>query len=767
MRSMIHRRYVLPVVLGALLIAPATADAYIGPGAGFALLSSFLVLFTTILLALASALVWPFRAAWRALRYGRRVRPLIKRLVVIGLDGQDPAITDQLLAAGRLPNFRKLAGMGGYHRLRTTFPAVSPVAWSSFSTGTSPARHNIFDFLDRDRRTYLPVLSSAHIGRLGRTLSIGRFRIPLARPEIRLLRKSKPFWAILGEHRIWSTILRVPVTFPPDRFYGAELSAMCVPDLLGTQGTFTLYTTRPPGERFKEGGTRIALRFDGDRADTVMRGPDNPLVEGSPPMELPLRITVDRAKTRARVRVGETELDLEPGRLSEWVTLPFRAAPGVKVSGICRMQLTEAGDHVSLYVTPINIDPEKPAMPISHPSYYATYLAKKIGAYATLGLAEDTWALNEGVIDEPTFLQQTWDIDAERQQMFFAALDRLERGCLVCVFDATDRVQHMFWRYLDAGHPAMRGRPDSQSRDVIPALYERNDALVGRVLGRLEDDDVLLVLSDHGFSGFRRGVNLNGWLHQQGYLVLKPGADGSAEWLRDVDWGATRAYAIGLTGMFLNLKGREAQGFVAPGSDAEALKTEIQNGLAGLVDTATGQIGVRTIYDTAKLYRGPYLENAPDLLIGYNAGYRISWNSATGIVAGPIFEDNVKAWSGDHCIDPRLVPGVLFSSRRLEVADPALVDIAPTALRLFGIEPPHYMEGRPLMGNGAAAADETRKIASQPAGDDRAGRTVAGGGDRHTGDTSSARSFEATRDGGSEGRRKAAEDRRRKARRRR
>ena len=159
---------------------------------------------------------------------------------------------------GMLPNFSALAASGSYRRLKTTFPSLSPVAWSSFSTGAHPARHNIFDFLDRDRRTYLPMLSSTRIGKVERFLSIGRYRIPLRKPELRLLRQSKPFWTILGEHAIWSTVLRVPITFPPDRFYGAELSAMCVPDLLGTQGTFLLYTTRPAGTRFKEGGMRYA-----------------------------------------------------------------------------------------------------------------------------------------------------------------------------------------------------------------------------------------------------------------------------------------------------------------------------------------------------------------------------------------------------------------------------------------------------------------------------------------------------------------------------
>src|SRR5690606_35122407 len=128
--------------------------------------------------------------------------------------------------------------------------------------------------------------------------------------------------------------------------------------------------------------------------------------------------------------------------LSDWIPLAFKAAPGVKVQGLCRLQVTEMDEHVSLYVTPISIDPENPAMPVSHPGYYSTYLAKKIGPYSTLGLAEDTWALNEEVTDDGTFLQQAYDIDRERQEMFFAALDKLRRGALVCVFDGTDRIQH-------------------------------------------------------------------------------------------------------------------------------------------------------------------------------------------------------------------------------------------------------------------------------------------------------------------------------------
>ena len=692
----------LAALVATLLFLPAPAEAYIGPGAGFALLSSFLVVFTTIIIALLSLLIWPFRMTWRFLRRKTQAKPWVKRLIIVGFDGQDPKLTDKFMKKGLLPNMKKLAEAGCYAKIGTTYPSISPVAWSSFATGTNPARHNIFDFLDRDKRNYLPFLSSTHIGSVEKSLKIGPYRIPLHKPEVRLLRKSKPFWSILGEHQIWSTVLRVPITFPPDKFYGAQLSAMCVPDLLGTQGTFLLYTTRPAEKKFKEGGLRFQLEKNGTRMETTLQGPGNVFREGSPPLEVPLFIDIDRATKTTKLTVDGETVELEPMKLSDWIPLSFKAAPAIKVSGICRMMVTEADDHFSLYVTPINIDPEKPAMPISHPSYYSTYLSKKVGHFCTLGLAEDTWALNEGVTDDGTFLTQSYDIDRERQDMFFAALDRLRRGSLVCVFDATDRIQHMFWHYLEKDHPANKGAyiVKAEHRKAIEEIYKHNDLLVGKVMERLGKDDALIVLSDHGFSSFQRGVNLNRWLQKEGLLTLKQGATGEAEWLQDVDWSRTKAYSLGLTGMFLNMKGREAQGIVEPGEEEKAVKNAIIEKLGGIKDDGRGVVGIRKVFDTKVIYEGPYSENAPDLIIGYNDGYRISWDCATGMVAGPVFEDNVKAWSGDHCVDPRLVPGVFFSNYKIDKDEPTLLDIAPSVLKMFGLEPPKHMEGAPLYSEG-------------------------------------------------------------------
>ncbi len=712
------RRVAIAVTLAlmaAATLTPTVAEAYVGPGAGFAFVTSFMVLFTTMLVAFLSLLIWPFRMLWRALTRRTRATPKIKRMIVVGFDGQDPQLTDRFMAEGKLPNFKRLGEMGSYKPLKTTFPSISPVAWSSFSTGSHPARHNIYDFLDRDRRTYLPVLSSTKIGSVDRYLKLGPFQIPRDKPELRLLRKSKPFWTILGEHNIWSTVLRVPITFPPDRFYGAQLSAMCVPDLLGTQGTFLLFTNKPEEGKFKEGGMRMPVTVNGNAFEGTLTGPENSMRVGTPPLELPLSGSFDVTTGTVELKVGDKDLSLKVNELSDWTELAFPAVPGVKVRGIVRIMITELEPHFSLYMTPIALDPEKPAMPISHPDYYAIYLSKLQGKYSTLGLAEDTWALNEKVIEDRHFKQLTFDIDDERKEMFWAAWDRLHKGCLVCVFDATDRIQHMFWRYLENDHPAAlaaggnsrngaatNGNGDrSDCHDTIEELYIRNDELVGEVIDKLRDGDLLMVLSDHGFASFRRGVNLNRWLLDNGYLTLKPtatesGAEaGKAEWLLDVDWSQTKAYCLGLSGMFFNIKDREGQGIVHK-TEVAALKEEIAAKLEGLIDLETGEVAIIEAFDTAKLYQGPYLENAPEFIIGYNRGYRTSWDCATGVVSAPLFEDNVKAWSGDHCVDPRLVPGVIFCNRDMQEDEPSLIDIAPTALEQFGLQPPPHMDGKAL-----------------------------------------------------------------------
>ncbi len=378
------------------------------------------------------------------------------------------------------------------------------------------------------------------------------------------------------------------------------------------------------------------------------------------------------------------------------MSLHFKAGLGIKVSGIARFYLKRISPHIELYLSPINIDPGKPALGISHPLVYSIYLSKLLGKFSTLGLAEDTWALNERILDEDSFLSQCALIHAERERMFFNALAKTRKGMCVCVFDMTDRVQHMFYRFHDEGHPAARGMDAERYRHIIPDMYKDMDRLVGRIVDRIDDGTVLMVMSDHGFKSFRKCVNLNAWLREEGYLVLKPGVEGK-EWPHDVDWARTRAYAIGLSGLYVNLKGREAKGIVEPGQEFISLKAELIQKLTGLKDEETGCLAIREAFDSMAVYSGPYRENAPDLLMGYNDGYRVSWDSVVGKAHGCVFEENLKSWSGDHCIDPRLVPGVLFCNRAITSTHPSIVDIAPTALRLFGVSIPPYMDGKPFI----------------------------------------------------------------------
>jgi predicted AlkP superfamily phosphohydrolase/phosphomutase len=392
------------------------------------------------------------------------------------------------------------------------------------------------------------------------------------------------------------------------------------------------------------------------------------------------------------------KIKIRQGAYTNWVRLPFKLGFGKKVYGIGRFfPMSLDPEDMKLYLSPINIDPESPALPISSPYIYSIYLSRLIGPYATLGLAEDTWALNERVIDEDAFLKQCYLNHEEREQMFFHELRKIKKGVCCCVFDTTDRIQHMFWRYRDGeSHPALRGLDPNSHAWVLEDLYKRMDSMIGKVLDMLDYNTLLMVISDHGFKSFQRGVNLNTWLYKNGYLALKEGATGKEDWLQAVDWSKTKAYTLGLSGIFLNIKGRESQGIVSPGKEAQKLKEELIQKLTGLKDMDRRENAITTVYDSASVHHGPYSQDGPELIIGYSPGYRASWEAATGMVTDSVCSDNIKSWSGDHCIDPEHVPGVFFSSRPPDKMDPKLIDIAPTLLWEFGLKIPPNMEGRPL-----------------------------------------------------------------------
>ena len=681
------------------LTRPAPLQAYIGPGAGFVFVSSFLALFFALFLATVYLLFWPIRFLIQALM-GRRSRSSknarVKRMVIIGLDGFDPRLASQFMEAGKLPNLQRLKEEGAFAPLATSYPSISPVAWSSFATGVDASFHNIFDFLTRDPCTYAPMLSSVDIQKASRVLSLGQFQFPLSKPLLKLKRRSQAFWSVLGSNGIFSSVLRVPITFPPEKFGGVLLSGMCTPDLKGSQGTFSYFTTDEHPSKAMTGGIRHHLKRQGNSLNGLLEGPDSPWHKQRKVLTTPFALQANG--NRATLEIQGQRFELSMGDYSPWVRVAFSTGPSPRIYGICRFYLIRTEPHCELYVSPIHLDPERPALPISHPAIYSVYLAKLNGLYGTLGLAEDTWALNEGVLDEEAFLKQAWLFYEEREKMFLGAIERTPRGLTTCVFDTPDRIQHMFFRCLDETHPANRGKEFERYRGVIEDLYRRMDQLIGKVMDKVDDQTVVLVMSDHGFTQFKRGVNLNSWFLKEGYLKLLPGKSVSGDWFDGVDWEATRAFALGLTGVFINRQGREAQGVVKSGEELRQLRKELITRLTGLKDEASGATAVLEVTDTAQSFSGPYLDDAPDLLVGYNHGYRNSWACAMGRVTETVFEDNTRHWSGDHCVAPRLVPGVLFANRRIGIDSPKITDIAPTVLSLFGVAIPGHMRGRPLIG---------------------------------------------------------------------
>lgn len=680
---------------GVLLLWSGAAEAYVGPGAGIAFFSAFFLVFAGAVLALVALLVWPVRwlvrgarRGWRRSREGRRV----ERVVIVGLDGMDPELVERFMGEGRLPHLAALGERGCFRRLQTSLPAESPVAWSSFLTGCNPGKHRIYDFLVPNRKRLRPELAAGHVQASPRTLKLGNYRIPLGKPILSGGRRSRPFWELLGERGLFSSVLRVPLSFPPEKFDGVLLSGMCLPDLRGSQGTYFYFTSDPEEERELKNGLALKLEGEGEGARGAILGPENPLAAGAGEMEV--RFAVRRVGGRVELEVEGRRYPLEVGGWTRWVRLAFRPGLGFKIRGLCRFLLLEAEPHFRLYATPLQIDPAHPALPISHPTLYSVYLARKQDAFATLGVAEDLSALNEGVIGEDAFLEQCRAIQGEREVMFFDALAKTRKGLAVCVFDIVDRVQHGFWRFAEGEHAA-NGEDGGRYRHVIRDVYEEMDNLIGRVRERLDGDTALLVMSDHGFKRFRRQVDLNAWLRENGYLAVKEESAG-ADMLEAVDWERTRAYAVGFGGIYLNVAGREARGIVAE-EEMAGLKRELAAGLLALCDGEGGERPLVQVYDREEVYRGPYVEEAPDLIAGFLPGYRVAWRTVTGGVGEEVFADNERPWSGDHNFDPAHVPGVLFCDRELREGESNIIDIAPTTLELLGVEVPAYMDGVSLM----------------------------------------------------------------------
>jgi predicted AlkP superfamily phosphohydrolase/phosphomutase len=621
-----------------------------------------------------------------------------RKLIILGIDGMDPQLLKQYMQEGKMPNFSALAQKGSFRLLTTAIPPQSPVAWSNLITGMNAGGHGIFDFIHRDPATLQPYLSTSRVEPPKHNLRLGSWVFPLGSGRAEQLRQGKAFWEILEEHRVPSTVFRIPANFPPVASKARTFSGMGTPDLRGTYGTFSFYTDDPTAAAGPvEGGQIFAVQVEGSRVTADLTGPDNTLRKGSPPTRVRFHVAMDPVEAVAKLSVQDQEFVLREGEWSPWVRVEFEILPYFEsVKGICRFYLKQAHPRFQLYVSPINIDPSDPALPLSTPASWSRELWEEAGFFHTQGIAEDTKALTAGVLDDREYLEQARTVLADQRRIFDAEFPKFHDGVFFFYFSSLDLNAHMFWRSLDPHHPAYDSAATTgQYAGVLPGFYQQMDQVLGEVLSKLDDRTTLLVLSDHGFAPYYRSFNLNTWLLNHGYITLKSGGDpDDSEYFANVDWSRTRAYGLGLNGLYLNLRGREHEGIVQPGTEADALVAELRKKLLDERDSKTGFPVITRMDRASDVYQGPFTQQGPDVIVGYNRGFRAGWKTILGAFPPEVLEDNTSPWSGDHCMDFTLVPGVLLSNRKIAAEDPALTDITPTILAEFGITKPKRMMGQ-------------------------------------------------------------------------
>ncbi|MHC9538712.1 MAG: alkaline phosphatase family protein [Vulcanimicrobiota bacterium] len=592
-----------------------------------------------------------------------------RKIIILGFDGMSPEIVEPMLKAGELPNFQKLKEQGAYRSLATTNPSQSPVAWSGFATGQNPGKNGVFDFIVRDPEIYGLKLAFS-------TEKQGRYERVI---------KSRCFWNYISEKKIPSTYLCCPVTFPPDRIYGRMLSGMGVPDILGTEGTFTFYTSDRADALHNTGGRCFHVKKSPVMVMNLI-GPRVANIKGTASnVTVPFKFTCAEGAERATIEYQKQKFEVEKGVWSDFREVNFNLGLFMNAKGLVKFFLVETSPEFKLYISPINMDPRAPFYQISEPKSYSRELAEKVGLYYTMGMPVDTWAVNERRLDEKAFLEQMNTVFAERNAQLDYELKRFDRGVLFCYFESSDIIQHMFWRYTDPEHVLFDHNAPPEYREEIKNWYKKCDAVLGRVMQKVGSEDTLIVISDHGFNTFRRAVHVNNWLRKMGYLELKnPDALQGAELLKDIDWRKTRAYAIGFGAIYLNQKGRERDGIVQPGEESERLKKEIRQKLKEWIDEKDKRPVVINAWLREEIFWGDYAAETPDLYIGFNTGFRASWQTALGAVPNILIEDNRKKWSGDHLFEPALVPGVIFCNRAITAEKPKILDIAPTMLKITG-----------------------------------------------------------------------------------
>jgi predicted AlkP superfamily phosphohydrolase/phosphomutase len=607
------------------------------------------------------------------------------RIIVLGIDAMDPGFLERHW--DQLPSLKRLRDTGDFQRLATTVPPQSPVAWSTFATGLNPGGHGVFDFIHRNPATLAPFSSMAETEAPRWTLPLGPYRIPLSSGQVRRFRQGTAFWELLDARGVPVTLLRMPNNFPPVKSPPVKskshsLSGMGAPDMLGTFGTFTFFTTQSDErDRAVPGGRIVPVEMRGDRAELRIQGPENTLRKDRRRTEITMTVWRDPENAAALFEAGGKRFLLQEGEWSEWTHVSMPLLPLVRdAHAMFRVYAKQLRPALKIYVSPLNIDPSAPDLPIAAPASFSVELAKATGPFYTQGIAEDTAALREGVLTAEEFAQQTSIVEREQFALLHHALRRFPHGLVFFHFLGIDQVSHIHW-----------GRHETAVLDS----YRKVDSEIGRVLDE-HPEATIIVMSDHGFSEFRRAVHLNTWLMREGFLTLDlPFNTGDEEGLVHVDWPATVAYSLGLNAIYLNMAGRERKGIVTA-QQRGTIVEQIASRLEALRDPLTGDPVVAKAYRASDVYRGDARAFAPDIVVGWNSGYRSSWQTALGAVPRETFVDNTDEWRGDHCIAAHLVPGVFLSNRKARHRDLRLEDLTVTLLDEYGVPPGPGMTGRPV-----------------------------------------------------------------------
>jgi predicted AlkP superfamily phosphohydrolase/phosphomutase len=634
----------------------------------------------------------------------RKANSFRKKIVILGIDGMDPSFLQQFVTEGSLPNFLKLIRVGSFTPMHTSIPPQSPVAWADFAVGANSRVHGLFDFIHRDPATMTPYFSGAKVSETDHTVSIGGWEIPLSSGTVKQLREGKPFWDYLGEAGIPTTIFKMPTEFPARCKDINTVSGIGTPDLLGTYGIFSFYTSYPIDQMENiTGGRIIPVTITDNQIDTFLAGPVNTLKKGKPTTSIPFTVWRDPNQQVAKIKLQGNEILLKSGEWSDWIRLSFNIVPHVKsVKGICRIFIKQIHPHFEMYISPINIDPVDQALPVTCPESYGRELVESVTLFDTKGLPADTKALSYDILSEEAYLQMSDKILNESRRLMNYEFNKLRHqhgGVLFFYYSNLDQDSHMYWRAMDPKHPLYTPDLGQKYSDTIKKLYVKMDDVLGDVVKLFnlnEDNFTLIVMSDHGFAPFYRSVNLNTWLLQNGYITLIDASkQKKSSIFYNVDWSKTKADGLGINALYINMLGREKYGVVAK-SEVPALVERLKRELMQLRDPLSGQKAITNIWSGPEIYNRQD-NKTPDVIIGWNKGYRASWETVIGGFPTEIFEDNDDKWSGDHCIDPTYVPASFLINKKIVSKVPALPDVTATILSLCDIPIPKQMTGESLI----------------------------------------------------------------------